>query len=62
MTERPPNLREPVFVVRLRATDNAAAIRGLRWLLKTARRSFGLKALSVTEEAAGLGLPEEAEQ
>jgi hypothetical protein len=54
MSERPPNLREPIFVVRLRATDSAAAWRGLKWLLKRSWRDFGLRAVSVTEEARGL--------
>jgi hypothetical protein len=39
------------FVVRFRTTtDSASAIRALRWLLKTALRTFGLRAISVTEE------------
>ena len=41
---------EKIFVIRLRATDSAAAIRGLRWVLKTAWRHYGLKVVSVREE------------
>jgi hypothetical protein len=47
-----------VYVIRLRAVDNAAALHGLRWLLKAAGRSFGLKALSVTKERAELVVDE----
>lgn len=39
------------FLVRFRATtDSAATIRALRWMLKVALRSFGLRAISITEE------------
>jgi hypothetical protein len=40
-----------IYVVRLQAKHGDAAVRGLRWILKTAWRHYGLKALSVTEEA-----------
>jgi hypothetical protein len=42
-----PN-NETIFVVRLRADRDG--IRALRWLLKTAKRQFGMTALSVTAE------------
>jgi hypothetical protein len=43
------------FVVRFRSdSDSASAIRALRWLLKIALRTFGLKAVSVTEERGEL--------
>jgi hypothetical protein len=45
MTERPT-----VYVLRLRASDLPAALRGLRILLKRVWRDHGLRALSVTEE------------
>jgi hypothetical protein len=32
-----------IYVIRLRAERDDAAIRGLRWLLKTALQSFGLR-------------------
>jgi hypothetical protein len=58
-SETPARQRCPappsIYVIRLRAVDNAAALRGLRWLLKAAGRSFGLKALSVTKEAEEAG-------
>jgi hypothetical protein len=44
-----PN-NETVFVVRLRADSEDSSIRALRWLLKTAKRQFGMTALSVIEE------------
>lgn len=40
-----------VFVIRLRA-DRDDSIRALRWLLKRAKREFGMVALSVREESA----------
>lgn len=39
-----------VFIVRLRADRDDSSIRALRWLLKRAKREFGMTALSVTEE------------
>ena len=44
--------KETVFVIRLRADRDDASIRALRWLLKRAKREFGMTALSVVEEAA----------
>jgi hypothetical protein len=41
-----------VFLIRVRADRDDASIRALRWLLKRAKRQFGMTALSVTEEAA----------
>jgi hypothetical protein len=40
----------PVFVVRLRADSDDSSIRALRWILKVAKRQFGMTALSVIEE------------
>jgi hypothetical protein len=39
------------FLIRLRGSDSATTFPGLRWILKTALRTFGLRALSVTQEA-----------
>ena len=41
-----------IFVIRLKADRDDASIRALRWLLKRARRDFGMIALSVREEVA----------
>jgi hypothetical protein len=48
-TERRPD-NETVFVVRLRADRDDVSIRALRWLLKRAKREFGMVAVSVREE------------
>jgi hypothetical protein len=40
----------PIFVLRLRPEPGADAIRGLRGLLKVARRRFGLRCISCDEE------------
>jgi hypothetical protein len=39
-----------IFVIRLKADRDDASIRALRWLLKRAKRLFGMTALSVIEE------------
>jgi len=40
-----------IFVVRLEAkTGELAAIRGLRWILKTALRRYGLRCIGLLEE------------
>ena len=39
------------FVLRLRATRSGDGIRGLRAILKLALRRYGLRAISVREEA-----------
>lgn len=41
-----------IFVLRLRADRDDSSIRALRWILKIAKRQFGMIALSVREEAA----------
>jgi hypothetical protein len=41
-----------IYVIRLRAERDDAAIRGLRWLLKTALQSFGLRCVGMTVELA----------
>jgi hypothetical protein len=44
------------FLIRFRSdSDSDTAIRALRWLLKTALRSFGLRAISIVEETGELG-------
>ena len=39
------------FLIRLKADRCDSSVHALRWLLKTAKRRFGMTALSVTEEA-----------
>jgi hypothetical protein len=41
-----------IFLITLRAADDASAVRALRWLLKTAWRRFGLRAVDVREDVA----------
>jgi hypothetical protein len=46
----PPNKTErPVFVIRLEALPGVDPTRGLRWLLKTALRVYGLRCVDARE-------------
>jgi hypothetical protein len=49
-TAPPPNRTErPVYVIRLEPLPGVDAKRGLRWLLKTAWRVYGLKCTDARE-------------
>jgi hypothetical protein len=49
--------KRTIFVVRLRADSDDDPIRALRWLLKRAKRDFGMTAVSVTEEKSERVMP-----
>jgi hypothetical protein len=42
----------PAFVIRLQPQPGSGPIRELRWVLKTALRRFGLRCVTVREEAS----------
>jgi hypothetical protein len=46
-------MAERVFILHLKAPDDASAIRKLRWLLKRLLRSYGLVCLSIEEKGHG---------
>jgi hypothetical protein len=47
----PAELGGPVFVIRLRGNGDDD-VRKLRWILKILLRRYGLRCLSITQEAA----------
>ena len=49
-TERTDKPTTAIFVLRLQATRDDASVRALRWILKIAKRQFGMRCLSVVEE------------
>jgi hypothetical protein len=50
-TEPPAGKQAHHYLIRLRSTGSGDDIRRLRWLLKSLLRRFGLRCLSIEEEA-----------